>query len=76
MTGRTDFGHSNYDREVLDDGMSFDEQREFMQYYFNAFKKIYNLEYEIDDPIVSELIIDSQIKYSNYSQIKSSRKLA
>lgn len=59
MTGKTDFGHSNYDREVLDDGMSFDEQREFMQYYFDAFKKIFNLDYEIDDPIVSELMDES-----------------
>ena len=59
MTGKTDFGHSNYDREVLDDGMSFDEQRGLMQYYFDAFKKIYNLDYEIDAPIVSELMNES-----------------
>ena len=59
MTGKTDFGHGNYDREVLDDGISFDEQREFMQYYFDAFKIIYNLDYEIDDQIVSELMDES-----------------
>ena len=58
--------HLNYDIKVLEDGMSFVEQRKLMQYYFDVFRIIHNpaieeeLEEGMDDhPVVDELMDES-----------------